>query len=78
MPLLDIVSIIVLSLFGSATTGAKLILKTVLNNPLIQACSIELAINLSIILKPNSILQTLYLIGRATLGVEILIIRMTI
>jgi predicted permease len=72
IPLINIVNIIVLSLFGSATPSAGLILKTVLNNPLVQACAIGLILNLSGILMPNFIVQTLDLIGRAALGVGIL------
>ena len=72
IPLINIVNIIVLSLFGAATPSAGLILKTVLNNPLVQACAIGLILNLSGILMPNFIVQTLDLIGRAALGVGIL------
>ncbi len=72
IPLINIVNIIVLATFGTAKTNMRGITLLVLKNPLVQACLIGIAINLSGITLPVPAVQTLDLIGRAALGVGLL------
>ena len=72
IPLINIFNIIVLAVFGTARATFGMIIATVFKNPLVQACLIGLAINLSGVVLPQSIIQTLDLIGRAALGVGLL------
>ena len=72
IPLINIVNIIVLAAFGTATASILSIVKMVLKNPLVQACAIGIMINLSDVFLPNFAIQTLDLVGRAALGVGIL------
>ncbi|OUS04543.1 hypothetical protein A9Q96_16585 [Rhodobacterales bacterium 52_120_T64] len=72
VPLINVANIIVLAMFGDGRTSIRKIVIIVFKNPLVQACLIGLAINLSGVTLPQVIDQTLDLIGRATLGVGLL------
>ena len=72
VPLINIANVLVLAFFGSAQEQDTPVATHVLKNPLVQACAIGIAINLSGVPLPNLALQTLDLIGRAGLGVGIL------
>lgn len=72
IPLINIANIIVLAVFGTGRATVGMITKTVFKNPLVQACLIGLAINLSGVVVPQTIMQTLDLIGRSALGVGLL------
>lgn len=72
IPLINIANIIVLAVFGTGRATFGMIFTTVFKNPLVQACLIGLALNLSGVVLPQSILQTLDLIGRSALGVGLL------
>jgi len=72
IPLINVANIVVLAMYGDGRTSARKIIITVFKNPLVQACLIGLAINLSGLTLPQPIDQTLDLIGRATLGIGLL------
>lgn len=72
IPLINIANIVILAAFGTAKASAKEITIMVLKNPLVQACVIGIAINLSGVQLPDPVTQTLDLIGRAALGIGIL------
>ena len=72
IPLINIANIIVLAVFGTGRATLSMIFKTVFKNPLVQACLVGLALNLSGVVLPQPILQTLDLIGRSALGVGLL------
>ena len=74
VPLINIINVIVLAFFGPAPARGLPIASMILKNPLLQACAIGIAINLSGISLPTFALQTLELIAGAALGVGILAI----
>ena len=74
IPVINIVCILVLAGFGPGRTSLAGILKTVARNPLVQACAVGLALNLLDIPIPGSVEQALDLIGRAALGVGLMVV----
>jgi malonate transporter len=72
VPLNNVGSILVLAMFRTAKTSAAAMLLMVAKNPLVQACALGLALNLSGLHLPQTISQTLDLIGRAALGIGLL------
>lgn len=74
VPLINIANVVVLAFFGPPQAQSIPVAHHVLKNPLVQACAIGIAINLSGLSLPDFALQTLDLVGRAALGVGILAI----
>ena len=72
IPLINVSNIIVLARFGTAKPTMTSIVFQIAKNPLVQGCLLGLAINLSGLHLPDMIVQTLDLIGRATLGIGLL------
>jgi len=72
IPLINVANIIVLAIYGTAEASASSMVKHVLKNPLVQACSIGLAINLSGVTLPVPMIQTLDLIGRSAIAIGLL------
>ena len=72
IPLINVANIIILAGFGTAKASPYKILSMIAKNPLVQACFLGIAINLSGVPLPAPITQTLDLIGRAALGVGLL------
>jgi len=72
IPLINIANIVVLAIYGTAEASLSSIVKHVLKNPLVQACSIGLALNLNDVTLSVPIDQTLDLIGRAAIAVGLL------
>jgi len=72
VPLINVVNIIVLVIYGTARTSVRGIVTSILMNPLVQGCLLGLALNLSGLTLPGFAVQTLDLIGRAALGVGLL------
>ena len=72
IPVINIANIVVLATFGTAKTSIKQVAMMVIKNPLVQGCAIGIAINLFGIWVPKPAIQTLDLIGRASLGVCLL------
>ncbi|MDK3017361.1 AEC family transporter [Pseudodonghicola flavimaris] len=72
VPLINVVNIVVLVVFGAGRANAKGIALSILRNPLVQGCIIGLALNAADLPLPEFVGQTLDLIGRAALGVGLL------
>ncbi|WP_422047716.1 AEC family transporter [Shimia sp.] len=72
IPLINIGNIIVLAHYGSAVASIRSVSVQVAKNPLVQGCVIGLAINLTDISLPDTVLQTLDIIGRAAIGIGVL------
>lgn len=72
VPLINVINIVVLVIFGTAKTSLAGIVKSILRNPLVQGCAIGLVLNFSGLPLPEFVTQSLDLIGRAALGVGLL------
>ncbi|WP_107497963.1 AEC family transporter [Thalassobius sp. I31.1] len=72
IPLINIVNIIMLSVYGPGKFSLKTMLMTIVTNPLVQACAIGLTLSVSGLSIPGPIAQSLDFIGRAALGVGLL------
>lgn len=72
IPLINIVNIIMLSVYGPGQFSLKTMLMTIVTNPLVQACAIGLTLSVSGLSIPGPIAQSLDFIGRAALGVGLL------
>ncbi|MBI1494192.1 AEC family transporter [Halocynthiibacter styelae] len=72
IPLINIVNIIMLSVYGPGQFSLKVMMKTIVTNPLVQACAIGLTLSVSGLSIPGPIAQSLDFIGRAALGVGLL------
>ena len=72
IPLINVVNIIVLVVYGTAKASIKSTLIHVLKNPLVLSCAIGLSINLFEITLPIAIDQTLDIIGRSAIGIGLL------
>lgn len=72
IPLINIVNIIMLSVYGPGQFHLKTMLMTIVTNPLVQACAIGLTLSVSGLSIPGPIAQSLDFIGRAALGVGLL------
>ncbi len=72
IPLINITCIVVLAWFGPSKASISRILNTLIRNPLVQACVIGLALNLSGLSLPVPVADTLDMIGRGALGVGLM------
>ncbi|WP_039019724.1 AEC family transporter [Halocynthiibacter namhaensis] len=72
IPLINIVCIIMLSVYGPGEASLKTVVMTIVKNPLVQACAIGLSLSISGLTIPGPIAQSLDFIGRAALGVGLL------
>lgn len=72
IPLINILCIVILASFGPARLRLSQIAGTVLRNPLVQACAVGLALNLSGFSLPEALADTLELIGRGALAVGLM------
>ena len=72
VPLLNIISVVVLSVYGDNSKGSNLfqVLKQIIKNPLIIACAVGLAFNWVGI--PDVIFDTVEIIGNGGLGLALL------
>ena len=72
VPLLNIISVVVLSVYGDNSKGSNLIqvLKQIIKNPLIIACAVGLAFNWAGM--PDVIFDTVEIIGNGGLGLALL------
>lgn len=74
IPLINVSNILVLAWLCSGTTGPRRIVKTVVTNPLVIGCAIGLALNAAPFDLPRPIYETLDIIGRAALGIGLLVV----
>ncbi len=72
IPTINVTCIVVLSAFGPARATFGQIIKTVVKNPLVQACMIGLALYFSGITLPGPVAEALDMIGRGALAVGLL------
>lgn len=72
VPLINVGNIVVLAIFGTGQARISGIVLALAKNPLIQGCLIGLAINLSGFTLPETVFQTVEIIGRAAIGVVLL------
>lgn len=72
IPLINITCIVVLAAFGPSKASVSKVLTTLSRNPLVQACVIGLALNLSGISLPTPVTEALDMIGRGALGVGLM------
>ena len=72
VPVINVVNIGVLSVWGTAKSSLLGVLRMIAGNPLVQACLIGLALNLSGFALPGVVFTTLDLAGRAALGVGLM------
>jgi len=74
IPIINVSNILVLAWLCSGTTGPRRVLKTVATNPLVIGCAIGLALNAAPFELPAAIYETLDIIGRAALGIGLLVV----
>ncbi len=74
VPTIQVVSILVLTIYGTAQTGPRRILKIILFNPIVQACSLGIFLNVIDVPLPEPLSEALRLIGDAALGIGLLVI----
>lgn len=72
IPLINITCIVVLAAFGPSKASVSKVLNTLSRNPLVQACAIGLALNLSGVSLPLPVIDALDMIGRGALGVGLM------
>jgi predicted permease len=72
VPPINVGNIVVLTIFGTGHAGIKGMALALAKNPLIQGCLIGLGINLSGFTLPETLYQTVEIIGRAALGVGLI------
>ena len=72
IPLINITCIVVLAAFGPSKASVSKVLNTLSRNPLVQACIIGLALNLTGVSVPVPVLDALDMIGRGALGVGLM------
>ncbi|WP_299027020.1 AEC family transporter [uncultured Sulfitobacter sp.] len=72
IPLINVICIVVLAAFGPSKASVAKVLNTLVRNPLVQACVIGLALNLSGVSLPQPVAETLDMIGRGALGVGLM------
>ncbi len=72
IPLINITCIVVLAAFGPSKVSVSKVLNTLSRNPLVQACVIGLALNLSGVSLPVPLADALDMIGRGALGVGLM------
>ena len=74
IPLINVGNILVLAWLCGQATGPRRVLKTVVTNPLVIGCAIGLSINAAPFDLPAPISETLDIIGRAALGIGLLVV----
>lgn len=72
IPTINVANILVLAAFGPESRSLRRVLTDVLHNPLVQACAIGIALNLSDLPLPGPILGGLEMIGQAGLAIGIM------
>lgn len=72
IPLINVTCIVVLASFGPSKASVSKVFNTLIRNPLVQACVIGLALNLSGMSLPPLIADALDMIGRGALGVGLM------
>ncbi|MGH1484622.1 MAG: AEC family transporter [Cellvibrionaceae bacterium] len=74
IPLINILSVLVLEYYGNSDSqqSNKSVIKSVISNPLILACVIGMGINLSGVVLPNVLVETLNIFSRAALPLGLL------
>lgn len=72
IPMINMICIIVLAAFGPSKASVSKVLNTLVRNPLVQACVIGLALNLSGVSLPVPVVEALDMIGRGALGVGLM------
>lgn len=72
IPTINVSCIVVLSAFGPARSSIWQITKTVLRNPLVQACAVGLMISFSGLSIPGPVMEALDMIGRGALAVGLM------
>ncbi len=74
IPLINVSNILVLAWLCSGTTGPRRVVRTVVTNPLVIGCAIGLSLNAAPFELPDAIYETLDIIGRAALGIGLLVV----
>ncbi len=74
IPLINVSNILVLAWLCAGTTGPRRVLRAVVSNPLVIGCAIGLALNAAPFDLPAPIFETLDIIGRAALGIGLLVV----
>lgn len=72
VPYINVANITILSMMNASSFSLMPILKNVAKNPLVLACAVGIALNLSQIQMPQTIDQTLNMISRGALAVGLL------
>lgn len=72
VPLINVLNIIVLSIYGTATASYRSVFKQVFTNPIVISCFIGLTISALEFQLPNPIIKTLDIIGGAAIGIGLL------
>lgn len=72
IPLINVTCIVVLAAFGPSKASVGKVLNTLSRNPLVQACIIGLALNITGTSLPLPLADTLDMIGRGALGVGLM------
>lgn len=73
-PLINVSNILVLAWLCAGTTGPRRVLKAVVANPLVIGCAIGLSLNAAPFDLPKPLYETLDIIGRAALGIGLLVV----
>lgn len=74
VPMLNLMNISVLAIWGTGKPGLFRMFKTILTNPLILGCLAGLALNLFRISIPDPLLRSIDMIGTAAISVSLLIV----
>jgi len=74
IPLINVSNILVLAWLCSGTTGPRRVFKAVATNPLVIGCAIGLTLNAAPFDLPGPFYETLDIIGRAALGIGLLVV----
>ena len=74
IPSINVTNILVVAWLCSGSASAGRLVRVVATNPLVIGCALGLAINAAPIELPRPILETLDIIGRAALGIGLLVV----
>jgi predicted permease len=72
VPIINIGNIVVLVAFGTARADIAAVVRSTVQNPLVIGCAIGLTVNLTGIALPDPLLDSIGLVGRATLGMGLM------
>jgi malonate transporter len=72
IPVINISCILVLTGFGPTERSAALVVKTLVKNPLVQACAVGLLLSFSGVSLPQPVIATLDMVGRGALAVGLM------